>query len=601
MGNKILISEDESLYIKTLYGLLSEQITADGGTSRIKNFYKGGFYTTDTVDQKTNRPVKERIDEQLELAIPFLQKNPDSVVQITFESQESSIPNTDNEGVENNLRARLDSGVLSEYRKKYISIYVNEYIKNLKDKGIISSQVKVPKVIHNKKTPVTPWVGTPFCKAGSTEEEQRTTCVRAYRKCKNTTCKNYKDKYLKEQNSTVIITIERDDTPKSVPEPTPTPTLPPVDCVTDLKIRVYVPRHACQNAEFFIFANSTLLKNIKGGITANLNNANTERGIPKSTCEGESCFDAEVLNPGYGWLPNGDGTYGGYSYGSRNKSGDIGKGRSDTFIVTKEQSKKIVEQGNGKIDIWFIATTSSAHSNIPNIVIEKNGKTVYDGKPNVVQGKLITLNGCGTEVTELGKSSKTPDVSKFITKLKVQKKNIESEIRGGGGELSSKQKRNLKKRGTNIDQKGLMLDRASELLDLTKEMALNLMAMGGYDTRCVSPEISQISDKKSEISNSIKKQVSKNYTELYNLINSKVEGQPTFVRDPENKEFENKFLRSGDMSGDLRTILNPAMNIFDSTYFSTSRGYQPEGRSKNMDTVVRSACRAYNREFRTKS
>ena len=55
------------------------------------------------------------------------------------------------------------------------------------------------------------------------------------------------------------------------------------------------------------------------------------------------------------------------------------------------------------------------------------------------------------------------------------------------------------------------------------------------------------------------------------------------------------------MSGDLRTILNPAMNIFDSAYFSTSRGYQPEGKSKSMDTVVRSACRAYNREFRTKS
>ena len=259
MGNKVLISEEESLYIKTLYGLLSEQITIDGGTSRIKNFYKGGFYTTDTVDQKTNRTVKERIDEQLELAIPFLQKNPNSVVQITFESQESSIPNTDNEGVENNLRTRLDSGMLSEYRKKYISIYVNEYIKNLKDKGIISSQVKVPKVIHNKKNPVTPWVGTPFCKAGSTEEEQRTTCVRAYRKCKNTTCKNYKDKYLKEQNSTVIITIKSEESKKEI---TPTPTPTPVDCVTDLKIRVYVPRHACQNAEFFIFANGTLLKTL---------------------------------------------------------------------------------------------------------------------------------------------------------------------------------------------------------------------------------------------------------------------------------------------------------------------------------------------------
>ena len=136
--------------------------------------------------------------------------------------------------------------------------------------------------------------------------------------------------------------------------------------------------------------------------------------------------------------------------------------------------------------------------------MKKTVKTVYDGKPNVVQGKLITLNGCGTEVTELGKSSKTPDVSKFITKLKVQKKNIESKIRGGG-ELSSKQKRNLKNRGTNIDQKGLMLDRASELLDLTKEMTLNLMAMGGYDTRCVSPESSQINDRNSEMSNSIKK------------------------------------------------------------------------------------------------
>lgn len=585
MGRKLIISEQEYNHIRGLYGIIKEEIGPNGGTSEVENFYKSGFYTTNAIDQKTKGPIKDKITAELNKAIPFLKENPNSIVQITFESQESAIPNTDNEGVENQKGDRLQTGVLSDYRKKYIELFVNAYVQGLKDNGVIPPEVKVPEVVHNKKEPVTPWVGTPFCKAGSTDEQQRSVCVTAYRKCMASTCKDYKNKYDAEQNSKVIITVKKD-----TPTPTPTPTPPPSDCATNLKIRVYVPKHNCQNAEFFMFANNTLLYNIRGGMTANLNNRNSARGIPRVNSEPE--FPAECLNPGYGWLPNGDGTLGSYTYGQHNDDGDLGKGRSDTFIVTEEQSKQIVENGNGKINIWMIATTSSAHNDIPVVVIEKDGKEVYNAKPKLVQGKLLTLNGCGTEVLEEGTSEDVPDVSNYVTQLKTQKQEVLTKL-SGSGELTDKQKKRLAKKGTNIDQKGLMLERADDLLNKTKELAVNLTKTAKLGGTC-QPTVSL-----NEVKEPLSTLITNGYRELYNIINDEIEGQPTFARDPEYKAFDSDFIENNDLAGDLRMLLTPAMNIFDSIYYNQSKGYLPNGQSGNPLTVARKACSAYNKEFKT--
>jgi len=585
MRQKLIISENEYRNIRKMYGLINEEIGPEGGTSAVENFYAPGYYTTDAVDQVTNGPIKDKVKTELDKAIPFLSKNPNSIVQVTFESQESAIPNTDNEGKENQTGTRLDVGTLSDYRKKYIELYVNAYIKGLKDNGVIPPEVEVPEVVHNKKEPVTPWVGTPFCKDGSTDDQQRSVCVRAYRNCMKTTCKDYKDKYDTEQNSKVSITVKIKD------EPEEEVTIND-GCATNLKIRIYVPRHNCQNAEFFVFANNTLLYNTKGGMTANLNNTTSSRGIPRVQSEPE--FPAECLNPGYGWLPNGDGTLGKYTYGTPDGEGDRGAGRSDTFIINEEQSKEIVTNGNGKINLWMIATTSTAHDDIPVVVIEKDGQEVYNAKPKFTQGRLLTLNACGTEVLEEGTSDEVPDVSSYITLLKTQKMEVLSKL-NGGKELTDKQKKRLAKTGINIDQKGLMLERADEFLNKVKELANNLTTTAKLNN-CQST--TQTTD---EMKQSLSQIISGGYQDLYNMIISDVDGQPTFYRDPSEEAFENDFIDGDDLAGDLRMRLIPAMNIFDKIYYSTTKKeYLPQGSSNNSFTVALKACNQYNKEFKTK-
>jgi hypothetical protein len=182
-----------------------------------------------------------------------------------------------------------------------------------------------------------------------------------------------------------------------------------------------VKKHNCQNAEYLVYANNTLLTNLVGGNTANLNNAGsklstTNMDFPLPTSDSylitnadgvrtqafstDSDIVAQALNPAFGYTKNGPYT--------ANESGDIGNERSDTFKVNSVQSKTITTEGNGKINIWLIGTTKSMHLDIPYVLIKKDGKEVYNGQPKIEKGLVLTLSGCGNEVIDKDSSAQQP-------------------------------------------------------------------------------------------------------------------------------------------------------------------------------------------------
>jgi hypothetical protein len=120
---RLLITEEEKRRILGLYGLLKEDIDPNsGGTVTINNVYKAGWYTTAAIDQLTNKTIKDQLDVELVKVTEFVRKNPNSIVSVKFTSQESAIPNTDNEKAgffKDKPSNRLDVGELSGARKDY--------------------------------------------------------------------------------------------------------------------------------------------------------------------------------------------------------------------------------------------------------------------------------------------------------------------------------------------------------------------------------------------------------------------------------------------------------------------------------------------------
>jgi hypothetical protein len=541
MSRKFLITEEEKNEIRGLYGLINEAIDPkSGGTITINNYYKPGFYTLDSVDTKSNQAVKNNLTTALKEVTDFVRLHPDSIVEVKFISQESAIPNKDNEGKEGG--DFMPVGGLSDVRKKYLEPYIQQYFENLKTQGIIPQSVQIPPLQYEKEDPVTPWVGTPFCPANSTIQQQRSTCVQKYRegvKANNSEVMSYKSKYDREQKTQIQITVRLAQGTTDGGGGGGTTS----GCVTGLKIRIYVPSHKCQNAEFFVFANKTLLYNVAGGMTANLNNNLTDRGIPE--LESEPIFPPEMLNPGYGYLKNGDGTYPNYAYGKKLESGNVGGGRSDTFIITQEQSAQIVKDGNGYINIWMVGTTSTVHVDIPVVTITKQGveQPIYNSKPKVKQGLLLTLDACGNKVVNSEGVEKVPDVSGYIQALKDERfpyilKIEKDRIKGEYSTLSNRGKRKV-----NLDEKAKLLERAEgllqQMLDFTKQL------------KSLKPE--EWTD------GTAQNLITTNYGKFY----AELTKEPAFTKN------ENGYTNStvnGDLFGDIRMIMDRFYQGFDGIY-----------------------------------
>jgi hypothetical protein len=580
MSKKIIISEQEKTHILGLYGLINEEIDPNvGGTVTLTNKYQAGFYTVNAIDTVTNKQIKDQLDVELAKVTEFVKKYPNSIVSIKFISQESAIPNKDNEGYHG--KSWLEPGGLSDLRKSYLEQYIKRYFDSLKSTGVIPSSVEVPPLEYEKKATVTPWVGTPFCPDGSTLEQQRSTCFTKYKAGKETTYKDYYDKYQSEQNTSIVITVQikKEQTTGSTVTTTTTKKIIKEECVAGITIRVYVPRHQCQNAEFFLFANETLLYNVAGGYTANLNNVRTSRGVP--TMSNKPYLPAPFLNPGYGELKNGDGTFN-YGFGKGKIMGDIGGPRSDTFIITPSQASEIVNQSSdGLVTFYFIATTDDVHDDIPVFEVTKDGKSLLVDskgekyKPNRGSGKLFSIDACGktvdTKSNKLSKSEKGKVVglrAKYVQQLVNER-------------LDTAKKPGFLAKMKNLDfsdepdQKAIDLSRAEELLTKMTDLVLNILEKDPdyYSTN------TKLTDGNYE----------NQYSEFYKLI--KPETGIDFQRKSGIGGLPNTFVYSDDIQKnklyqDVKRRLDEFYQAFDTIYYDKTKKVVVPSGNKNRMTIV---------------
>lgn len=563
---RFILTEDDKKHILGLYGLLKESIDpTSGGTVTIDNYYPAGWYSLDNTDTKSGKVIKTQLNEALTEVTNFVKEHPDSIVSVKFISQESAIPNKDNEGKHGG--SWLEVGGLSDLRKEYLEPYIKTYFDTLKTQGVIGKSVEVPPLEYEKKEFVTPWVGTPFCPTNATINQQRSECVTKYRegvKSKNADILSYKAKYDAEQSSRIEITVKI----KS-PVTTTTTTKSYDECAKTLNIRVWVKSHECQNAEFFIFANNVLLYNTKGGMTANLNNSSDVRGIPKSGSE--PIFSAEYLNPGYGYLKNGDGTIGSYEYGSKNEDGDIGNGRSDSFTLSKEQSLELLKNANGKIALWMIATTSTAHKDIPNVTITtEDGTVIYNKAPKIVQGKLLTLDGCTLQVVE-GTDESVPDVTAYVNLVRQERINMQSEQEYGD---MAKQgtKKQQKKKQSRLDSKAVLLERAAELVTQMTTF-LNYLKPALEKTQPAD------ANQKNLGSPEIQAEIDKYYSIFYSGLTyqgTPDNPQPQLIRNDEG-EYADETINKDELFGDIRLYMDQFYEGFNAVYENVDGTISPTG------------------------
>lgn len=419
-NRRLILTESEKKEILSLYGLIREvgedKPQTETSTSALKfdktiNFAPGYYRYKGPVTTKAgttyNWDVDATLKADLEKIKEFLKNNPTGyVVEVNLYSGESKIPNNDNE----KGGTQVKENYLNEARLNSLKSYLNPIFETWKTEGITKTEFKINEY---KNIGETPWVGTPFCPANTTDERTCTTTYNNKVKAGDKTTLDYKNKYDKEQYFRVIIEVKKVETPET-PQTTPSTDEKPSttevneDCATGLKIRVDVAKHDCNNAEFFVFLNDTMLYNVDGGYTANGNNSNSF-----VWSDSGKKIRAKRLNPGYGKL--GTKKYG--------VLGDLKGVRYDEFIVTPEQSKEIVKKSqDGKINVWYLCTLATGcHLDTPTVRIYKNDLPIYEGQPMSDNTLLITLDACGNKVLEIDENAVEPDASAMREKIQTDR------------------------------------------------------------------------------------------------------------------------------------------------------------------------------------
>lgn len=504
ISKKLIISEDERKEIKTLYGLIREQedtqknpeITLDlAGT-----FGSGKYKLPEKAD---------KIDDLINKIREFKKQNAGSVIEISINSGESQVPNYDrekypvtgNDKVDYTKEKRLPVGAIAKYRANALKAYIEKVAPDLlKDtKLVINEPVIGP----------TKWNPDGGDKSGD-------------------------EKFTKEQFANFKI--------KAIGKKNEDSTLPgggSSGCATGLRIKVWVPKHNCNNAEFFIVLNNTVLYNIDGGYTANLNNSDTTKTIADTE------LVPQLLNPAYGYISK--------KYGVQ-KKGDIGGSRLEEFVVTPEQSKTIVESGKGYIYIWMIGTTKEIHKDIPRVSITKNNQEVYNGSPKVASGLLLVLDACGNKVTQIpeGTTSQEPNVDSYINKL-----------------VSDRSKINVKEKlPKKTDDKEVLLASSGKLVKLisTLETYLKDKILASGIRATDQGLLLALKKNKANI-------INQTYSDVYQILVS----NNWMRKNPLENKYSNKFVES-DMGGDIKLDLDNFYDKFNKIYYSNSNEkYFPDG------------------------
>jgi hypothetical protein len=551
MGEKFLISEDERKHIKKLYGLLTEAV--EPYTQKQKVTFESGYY-----GKQYAVPFLDPIIENIK---KYLSDRPGErfVVNVSISSGESQIPNTDNEGeITGTKGSRLEPKQLATQRGVTIRDYLNEKLGELVKSGLLPSLPTY--TIAEPKIGATPWVGTEFCPAGSTDAQQRSTCKEKYKACCGKGTKKsseYYDKYQGEQYLDMSITITEE--PKKTTE----------KCSDTIRIRFEIKNHSCQNAEFFVFANKTRLNNMEGGLTANLNTGSSDRGIPGVA--DQPIFPKELMNPGYGILSK---KYGALPKGQTKEQSDSlfsKAARWDDFEIPLANKEAILAQsvtnkgGTPFINIWFECTTSDAHDDIVTI-------TVYDGNNSVIvkpfsptgkkEGLLCTLDKCGKPINTI--NGKVGPSAGDVDTARQELISYKSNLMGNLG---------LTADTSNLDTKGLELEKAGNLLTNINvviknfEEALNL----------VTSEFKNVNKEWSKIDEKTKKFIMSKGDTFNFVRNEKIDtyfqkvfdstGYKSLLRkDPLDPESYRRGLITSDMGGDLKSRLDNFYKYFNTFY-----------------------------------
>jgi hypothetical protein len=550
MAKKFIITEEDRTHILSLYGIMLNE-TLDpvkGGEQSFTVNFKAGFY--DVANDKAYLDGEKKFTEEIDNFVktellPYLQKNPSTIVGMTFRSGESLIPNTDNEGKDAGKNKPLIPGRLSQLRKYYLENYLNSVI--IPQIQAIDKQAQIPQLVYEEKKPTEQWIGKPWCKT-PTDKEGRS-CLAAWKTAGYPDREKYNQDQLSEFSISVkpieITTTEIDD-----------------GCLAELKIRIYVQSHQCQNAEFFVFANDTLLTNRQGGLTANMNNDDTKRGIPNAK-EG-TLFSPMLLNPGYGYLKNGDDTV---SYGEKNEVGDIGGQRSDTFIITNEQSKEIIKAGidkyGKKLNIFMYATTTPSHSDICYATItKKDGTVVFDSELLGVKGKVVVLDECGNKkLDEPGDQNAIPSVGNNLTNLVAERTKLQNQLSSNPSWLKI-----LKT--SKVDKKALVQEHVFSMI--TKITSLLQFLNDSYCTKKETYE-----NVKVRMENDLKI-----FNNLLNNTGGETEGEQLNVNfrkkidglSDDDIKYENKIFANSPMMKEIRYYVDNFYSAYAMLYYDKKKG-----------------------------
>lgn len=501
IGKKLIILESEKLEIKKLYGLIKEQ---DETTNPEITLDLGGTFGSGKYKLADKEPNVDNLVNQIR---DFKNKNKGSVIEISINSGESQVPNYDREKypstgkkeVDNTPEKRLPVGELGKLRAQNLKSYLE---KNAPDLLADAKIVITNPVIGKEK-----WIGDDPKQSKYTKEQFA----------------NFKIKAIGKKDDMSVIPGSGSTT----------------DCVTNLKIKVWVPKHVCNNAEFFMVLNNTVLYNVNGGYTANLNNSDTVRKV------GGVELQPQQLNPAYGYIST--------RYGQDIKNGNKGGARVDEFVVTEEQSKSIVASGKGYIYVWMIGTTGkAAHDDIPQIEITKGTETIFNGKVNAPSGLLMVLDACGNKVLQVPKESQQqmPNMDSWVSKL-----------------VADRSKINIKEKlPRKVDTKADILDAVQSLIDKITTL---------------EDSIFNTNDKKTDIINWDKsKNTGTTISQMYSELSQKINELNLQRKNPTVPgKYVNDTL-NGDMFGDVRRRLDKFYDTFNAMYYDPeSNQYKPKGRA----------------------
>jgi len=540
------------------------------------NFAPGWYTHTDK--EYTGSGYKWNLDndlsEELNRIKEFLLNNPTGyIVDITMSAGESQIPNTDN--TTKGGGKRVDPGYLSRERLNTIEVHIKNVLEEWKTEGIDTENIKIKKCYgkncgENELDAVGPtnWVGQEFCPVNDKRKKDPDgyNCTTSYRKGKENKYKDLKQKYDEEQFLDVAMSvkkIEKEPEPEKEPEkepkkePIPIPFTP--ECVTGLEIKIGTAKHGCNNAEFFLFANNTLIKNVEGGDTHNGSNSVGVRRLKMKR------LHHAALNPGYGKLHT-------KRYGI---DGDLGNERSDIFKITNEQSKEITKENeNGVINLFLICVFPYCHTGLQNVTIThpKIGE-VFKGKIRASNSFLISLSPCGDKVggRKLKEGIKMPTkgvINSAKNKWFKERRNISKAL------FKLEKAKNPNKKYKE-DYKTIILDKLTIISNETRTV-LNLIKNTVNEFN-KSVESGTYSKTEKDWNKFIQKDES--YTKAKDIIqnlNNKIifRTLPTFRIDKSNDKnkfnvvgnetynFTNKFLNKHELANDIRTQYPELLKIF---------------------------------------